>query len=156
MPGILQDRQNKWAHLVSDLKGSIPTPVQINQDANLFIAEVDTGKSVTMDIQKGRQAYLLCIEGSCEVSGGGKEGMHVNLNKIRYIYEHKYSRQLLTSFSNQFYYKESLSRHDAAEIVGPMTLVISPLSSSTTSSPFPGVHVLIVDMKFSGDGRTDL
>jgi hypothetical protein len=79
LPGILQDRQNKWAHLVSDLKGSIPTPVQINQDANLFIAEVDTGKSVTMDIQKGRQAYLLCIEGSCEVSGGGKEGMHMYL-----------------------------------------------------------------------------
>jgi hypothetical protein len=82
------------------------------------------GKSVSMEIKKGRQAYLLCMEGSCEVTtDGGKEG---------------------------------LLRHDAAEIVGPLTLVITPLNSSTTASPFLGVHVLVVEMKFAGDGRTDL
>ena len=107
------------AHLVSDVQGKEITPIKINQDANIHISEVDAGNTVTMEIKSGRQAYLLCMEGSFCASVVNK--------------------------------KECLQRHDAAELVGPLILSITPSSGDS-----PSAHMLIVEMKFNGDGRTDL
>jgi len=43
-----------------------PTPVKINQDANVFVMEGDEARD--LDLLPGRQAYLLCIEGHVVVS----------------------------------------------------------------------------------------
>lgn len=48
---------------MSDVQSAVNTPIKINQDANIFVTEVEAGKEVDFIIEKGRQAYLLCIEG---------------------------------------------------------------------------------------------
>lgn len=76
---------NEVQHLVSNVKDtSTSTPVEIHQDVDAHACELELGKSVVHELPKGRQAYLLCIEGSlsvndqnlskydaCEITGGG-------------------------------------------------------------------------------------
>ena len=48
------------------------TPVQIEQDANLYVAEMDDGQPLDFKLKKHRMAYILCVEGSaklCDDSG---------------------------------------------------------------------------------------
>ena len=112
-------RLNKWAHIVSDVNSASTTPVKINQDANIYVAEVTADNHVSFEIKLGRQAYLLDIENATEISGGD---------------------QTL-----------SLAQHDAAEIVGPITLHAHP------KDPTKPVHLLIVEMEgVRGSGREDL
>ena len=44
------------------------TPVNIQQDANIQVAELDSGKTVELELSAKRQAYLLCLEGSVTVA----------------------------------------------------------------------------------------
>lgn len=111
-------RRNQWAHLVSDTNGSSATPIKINQDANIHVAELSNGHSVDFHLQPGRQAYLLCIEGSVKVTGQHGE--------------------------------DSLDRHDAAEIYGENRFQVTPVSNDGSA------HVLLVEMAYTGRGRTDL
>jgi quercetin 2,3-dioxygenase len=61
-------RKNQWAHLVSDVTGSVKTPVQINQDCNVFVLELTPGsKAPIFNLGESRQAYLLCVEGSAQL-----------------------------------------------------------------------------------------
>jgi redox-sensitive bicupin YhaK (pirin superfamily) len=63
-------RKNKLHHLVSDVQdNSSSTPVEVNQDIDAFASEIDLGKKITYELPAGRQAYLLCIEGSVKVQG---------------------------------------------------------------------------------------
>ncbi|KAJ1421904.1 RmlC-like cupin domain-containing protein, partial [Ochromonadaceae sp. CCMP2298] len=62
-------RTNNWAHLVSDTQGDSPTPIRINQDANIYVTEVLPGSGVQFTLREGRQAYMLCVEGAGDVSG---------------------------------------------------------------------------------------
>ena len=57
-------------HMVSDVKGHSATDIKINQDANIFVTELDIGKSTEFTVGNDRQAYLLCIEGQASVSFG--------------------------------------------------------------------------------------
>merc|ERR1712008_150810 len=45
------------------------TPVKLNQDVDCFSAELEEGKSISIDVPEGHQAYLLCVEGSLELNG---------------------------------------------------------------------------------------
>ncbi len=64
--------RNQWRHLVSDIQdNSTITPVQIEQDANLFVAELDIGSSLTFQMKKNRMAYILCAEGCVRVGAAG-------------------------------------------------------------------------------------
>ena len=115
------------AHLVSDATSAeATTPIKINQDANIFVAEVSPGHSVAYSLKSGRQAYLLCMEGDAVITGD--HGV-----------------------------EETLARHDAAEIFGKNDFSIRPgglqSEASVASSP---LHVLLVEMAFSGIGRSDL
>jgi redox-sensitive bicupin YhaK (pirin superfamily) len=67
--------RNQWRHLVSDVQDeSTDTPVQIEQDANLFVAEMDPKQSIDLEIKSDRMAYVLCVEGSVKLDdGNGKE-----------------------------------------------------------------------------------
>jgi len=63
-------RRDQWAHLVSDASGSAKTPVQISQDCNVFVAELSRGASPgTFELEPGRQAYVLCVEGEASLEG---------------------------------------------------------------------------------------
>jgi len=64
------DKKNQLVHLASNIKdSSSDAPVKLNQDVDCHAAELELGKSVSLVLPKGRQAYLLCIEGSINVDG---------------------------------------------------------------------------------------
>ena len=106
-------------HLVSDVQNdSEATPIKINQDANIHVAEVQPGHQVEFTLQKGRQAYILCLEGTAVFTG-----------------EHG---------------DELLSQHDAAEVFGPNTFTMASTEESANA------HVILVEMAFTGVGRTDI
>jgi redox-sensitive bicupin YhaK (pirin superfamily) len=119
LKGNEENRLNKWAHLVQDIKNTnIDCPIKINQDSNIFVTEIDPNISLNLEIQNDRQGYLLCIEGDNNIIQGK---------------------------DNQIY----LSRHDAAEIIGPQTLSITTSNKKS--------HFLLVEMKYELDsGRKDL
>jgi redox-sensitive bicupin YhaK (pirin superfamily) len=65
---------NILQYLASDAaRIDIDTPAKVNQDVEFMAAELDLGGSLTVDIRKGRQAYLLCIEGALKVNGKSLE-----------------------------------------------------------------------------------
>ena len=61
-----EDRQNKWLNIVSSKDGD--APVKINQDANFYVVELDEGKEIDFQIEKGRQGYLVQIEGNSTIN----------------------------------------------------------------------------------------
>ena len=68
--GSADKRKNQLQHLVSDVKNTaVETPVKISQDANAYATELDLGQKVTHEMPKGRQAYLVCLEGKVKVNG---------------------------------------------------------------------------------------
>jgi redox-sensitive bicupin YhaK (pirin superfamily) len=73
--------RNQWRHLVSDVMDtSTRTPVQIEQDANLFVAEMDQGRYLSLSLEENRMAYILCVEGSVKVKISS-DGDEVNLQR---------------------------------------------------------------------------
>jgi len=67
-PDSALTKRNALRHLASDADNdTVDTPVRLNQDVDCFAAELQKGKSVSIDVPKGRQAYLLCVEGSIAV-----------------------------------------------------------------------------------------
>lgn len=66
--------KNEWRHLVSDVQNkSVSTPVEIEQDANLYVAEIDPGQTLSFDVEKNRMAYILCVDGSVKVTSGSSQ-----------------------------------------------------------------------------------
>merc|ERR1712176_834731 len=62
--------RNQLRHLASDIHNdSVDTPVKLNQDVDCHTAEMELGKSLSFDVPKGRQAYLLCVEGKLQING---------------------------------------------------------------------------------------
>lgn len=59
--------RNQWRHLVSNIQGGSTTPVQIEQDANLFVAEMEDGQCLDFQLKNSRMAYVLCVEGSVKI-----------------------------------------------------------------------------------------
>lgn len=70
-------RKNQWAHVVSDVKGKETTPVQINQDCNVFVTELSASTpSPPLALAANRQAYMLCVEGEVTMSSGNVLRQH--------------------------------------------------------------------------------
>ena len=61
------DRHNKLLHVVTG--GYADGVIKIHQDVNIYVSEIDSGKTVDLLIKQGRQAYLVCIEGSLSMGG---------------------------------------------------------------------------------------
>ena len=75
-------RKNAWQHLVSSARDtSSLAPVQINQDVNAHASELDLGAKLTWELPKGRQAYLITLEG--EVAVNGKKLSKYDASEIR-------------------------------------------------------------------------
>ena len=70
------ERKNRWCRLVGPVPGAGANagtaPVQINQDAGISVAEIDAGQTLPLSVPTGRQAYLLCVEGSATDGAGGE------------------------------------------------------------------------------------
>jgi redox-sensitive bicupin YhaK (pirin superfamily) len=65
-----ETKKNELQYLASDTGNtSAATPVKVNQDIDTHAAELELGKAVTWDLPAGRQAYLLCVEGTVELNG---------------------------------------------------------------------------------------
>jgi redox-sensitive bicupin YhaK (pirin superfamily) len=63
-------KKNQVQYLATDVENSsVETPVKVNQDVDCHAAELELDKSTTIDLPEGRQAYLLCVEGTIEVNG---------------------------------------------------------------------------------------
>ena len=60
------ERKNKWLNIVSSQDKN--AKVKINQDANIYVIELDEGKEETFNVDKGRQAYLVQIEGEANIN----------------------------------------------------------------------------------------
>lgn len=58
-------RKNKWLHIVSSKDED--APIKINQDINFYVLELDEKNKIDFSVQKGRQAYLVQIEGSSQI-----------------------------------------------------------------------------------------
>uniref|UniRef100_A0A6U3D9N1 Pirin N-terminal domain-containing protein n=2 Tax=Lotharella globosa TaxID=91324 RepID=A0A6U3D9N1_9EUKA len=70
MCGSKIDTKNKLGHLVSSTDTQAETPVKINCDANIHVAELqDEKNSVDLELGEDRQAYFLSVEGTPTVSG---------------------------------------------------------------------------------------
>eukprot|EP00808_Paulinella_micropora_P019238 g67826.t1 len=69
--GGLRERLNQWQHLVgpSIAGAKAGGAVRINQDANLYLSELQPGKDLELSVGAARQAYLLAVEGKVNVSG---------------------------------------------------------------------------------------
>jgi hypothetical protein len=120
------------AHLVSDENSDVITPIKIYQDANIYVSELSPP--------------------ACDVENADSEASVQSLQ-----YELKEGRQayflcmegdvLITGSHGQ----EILNRHDAAEIYGPNTFTTSVVAGSGNAA-----HVLMVEMEYTGLGRTDI
>ena len=92
---VQEERTNKWLHLVGDVKSNTgSSKIQINQDCNLYVAEIDAENTLSFDLLNGRQGYLICVEGSasvnsrtellrheaCEVTGTGANSLVIQGN----------------------------------------------------------------------------
>ena len=62
-----EDRENKWLHIVSPIEGN--ADIKIHQDANIHVLALDKGKEIGFPVGKGRQAYLVQIEGASSING---------------------------------------------------------------------------------------
>jgi redox-sensitive bicupin YhaK (pirin superfamily) len=106
-PGSVEERSNRFAHLVKDVKDTAPSsaPIQINQDANIYVSEITSGNTVEFVVKENRQAYLLCVEGGVKATSS-EGGDPVNL-----------------------------AQHDAMEIRGgPAMLSFTPVTTSASDS----------------------
>ena len=64
---LWKDRLNQWLHIVSKI--GVKAPININQDTNLYVIQLSAGQKNEFTVGKGRQAYLVQIEGNSEING---------------------------------------------------------------------------------------
>ncbi len=58
------ERAGKLLHLVSDKTGG--GSAKINQDANIYVTELEPGQTIDFEVGDNRQAYVVQIEGSAK------------------------------------------------------------------------------------------
>ena len=65
-----QDRVDKWLPIATSYNNTDnPAPIKIHADANVYAAALTAGESIVFPVGKGRQAYLVLIEGDAKVAG---------------------------------------------------------------------------------------
>lgn len=77
------ERKNNWLHMVSGIDGV--APIKINQDVNIYSLNLEKGKEITFDVEDGRQAYLVQIEGTSIINDmtlDMRDGMEIVEEKL--------------------------------------------------------------------------
>jgi redox-sensitive bicupin YhaK (pirin superfamily) len=103
-----------------------PAPIQISQDCNIYVTELDASQQLLFPLQANRQAYLLCLEGQVSIQIQGSD---------------QQQPQVVT-----------LDQHDAAELF----VTAADTQLVTRASDSSSTHVLMVEMAYTGRGRSDL
>jgi redox-sensitive bicupin YhaK (pirin superfamily) len=65
------DRLNKFLQIVSGQ--SLESVIRINQDANLYVSEIEAGRQLVIRQLPGRQMYLACLEGALNINNTSLE-----------------------------------------------------------------------------------
>ena len=66
----LSDREDRWLSIATSSENrESSAPIKIHADVNVSAAIITQGKSLDLNVAKGRQAYLVLIEGEAEVEG---------------------------------------------------------------------------------------
>lgn len=60
------ERKNQLLHILSSQQGD--APIKIHQDVNIFVSEIDKGKTIEYSIRSNRQIYFVLIEGKATVN----------------------------------------------------------------------------------------
>jgi hypothetical protein len=58
-------RQNSFLRIASGTGSE--NSIRINQDVDIYVSEINKGKSIRYSLPRNRQSYLLCIEGSIDI-----------------------------------------------------------------------------------------
>jgi redox-sensitive bicupin YhaK (pirin superfamily) len=126
MPGKVDCEKDTWAHLVSDVANDdVATPVNINQDANIHVAQLSPGTARPLSLAADRQAYVLCMEGAATVALGGREDAGgLEEEPVRLV------------------------QHDALRVFAAPTS--GELLVTAGAAQAGGAHVLVVEMAASG------
>jgi redox-sensitive bicupin YhaK (pirin superfamily) len=73
------DRENKWLAVASGNAKS-KAPIRIHADVNIYATEITESKEVEFKVGKGRQAYLVLIEGGAQIGNytlAAKDAMEI-------------------------------------------------------------------------------
>ncbi len=62
-------RHNKFLQIASGKSNDNIASIKINQDVNFYVIEIDEGQEFDFEVDENRQAYLIQIEGSSDISG---------------------------------------------------------------------------------------
>jgi redox-sensitive bicupin YhaK (pirin superfamily) len=62
-----ESRQNRLLKIASGSR--VDGAFQINQDANIYVSEIQKGKQIQFEQSENRQNYLVCVEGNMEING---------------------------------------------------------------------------------------
>ena len=69
-PFKFDDRKNKWMPIASGVNNSTSSaPVRLHQDINMAATLLEKGSLLDFSVEKGRQAYLVLIEGEANING---------------------------------------------------------------------------------------
>ena len=72
-----EKRLDAWHQIVCDVTSTSVTDemcVRVNQDVNIFVSELSHGVALEFPLGVGRQAYVVCAEGSVEAVGSIGQG----------------------------------------------------------------------------------
>ena len=61
------ERNGKWYHMVSPVDGN--APIKIHQDANIYSLALNKDEEIFFEVNEGRQAYLVLLEGNAVING---------------------------------------------------------------------------------------
>lgn len=69
-PFALADRENAWLPIATGAQnGASKAPIKIHQDINAYATILEKGKSLDFEVNPGRQAYLVMMEGKADING---------------------------------------------------------------------------------------
>ena len=70
VPFAFGEREGKWLPIAQGMdRQDTGAPIHLHADANLYATYVQAGESESFTVEKGRQAYLVLIEGEADVEG---------------------------------------------------------------------------------------
>lgn len=108
-------------------------PILINQDANVYVSELDPSTRLDFRLATGRQAYLLCIEGGVTLKG------HQVQRRSRFLAANGGDQQQGSERPQTTH--TTMKAGDAAEVYGPGLLRV-------TSDDEHGAHLLMLEVAF--------
>ena len=79
----LEDRCDRWMPIASRVgNDTSKAPIRIHADINMYASIISKGNTLEFEVDGGRQAYLVLIEGEAEVNG-----VHMNMRDAMEIVE---------------------------------------------------------------------